>query len=246
MRHDDTLRPRSYGPSPRQNSTWAVPDDVVTGWSWRQRLSRTAAETIQISGPLSTQVRSPKMARLEAALFVAESALSAKKLSQIAVLADVRETLSLLDQLNAYYDQNRSAFRIEQVAAGYRLLTRSELSAWLDRVHERQSRMKLSSPMLETLAIVAYRQPCTRADVEAIRGVQSAELIKQLMERNLVRVCGEDDSLGRPYLYGTTRLFLETFGLTDLKDLPLADRLRRIVESKTTDSAKGDESEEAA
>lgn len=176
------------------------------------------------------------MARLEAALFVADSALSAKKLSQIAVLADVRETLDLIEQLNVAYDGGRSPFRIEQVAAGFRLLTRSELSPWLDRVHERQARLKLSPPVLETLAIIAYRQPCTRAEVESVRGVQSAELIKQLMERNLVRVCGEDDSLGRPYLYGTTRLFLETFGLTDLKDLPWSERLRRVVETKAEES----------
>jgi len=166
------------------------------------------------------------MARLEAALFVADGALSAKKLSQIATLSDIRETLELIDRLNAAYDAQHSAFRIEHVAAGYQLLTLSSLSPWLDRVHRRQSRLKLSPPMMETLAIISYRQPCTRADVEAIRGVQSAEIIKQLMDRNLVRVTGEDTSLGRPYLYGTTRLFLETFGLTNLDNLPMAEQLR--------------------
>jgi segregation and condensation protein B len=79
--------------------------------------------------------------------------------------------------------------------------------------------------MMETLAIIAHRQPCTRADVEAIRGVQSAELIKQLMERKLIRVLGEDNSLGRPFLYGTTRLFLESYGLTNLSQLPFAEQL---------------------
>ncbi len=226
----------------RRPSATALPsaNASISGWCWRQRLSRASAETLQFSSPISAHVRTPKLARLEAALFVAESALSAKKLSQIAVLADVRETIELIEQLNSSYDQSRTPFRIEQVAAGYRLLTRSELAPWLDRVHERQARLKLSPPMLETLSIIAYRQPCTRADVESVRGVQSAELIKQLMERNLVRVCGEDDSLGRPYLYGTTRLFLELFGLTDLKDLPWSERLRRVVETKS------DESDDAA
>ena len=87
--------------------------------------------------------------------------------------------------------------------------------------------------MLETLAIVAYRQPLTRADLEAVRGVQSAEMLKQLMERELVRIAGEDDSLGRPFLYETTRKFLELYGLQTLDDLPLAERLRRIRPAKS-------------
>ena len=86
----------------------------------------------------------------------------------------------------------------------------------------------LSPPMLETLTIVGYRQPITRADIEAIRGVQSAEMLRQLMERGLVKIGGEDDSLGRPYLYITTRRFLELFGIHSLRDLPMADRLRRL------------------
>jgi segregation and condensation protein B len=181
------------------------------------------------------------MARLEAALFVAENAQSPKKLAQVAALEDAREALELIEQLNAIYQQSRSAFRIERVATGFRLLARQELATWLDRVHQRQALTKLSPPLLETVTIIAYRQPCTRADVESIRGVQSAEIIKNLMERNLVRVVGEDDSLGRPYLYGTTRQFLETFGLISLADLPHADRLRRqnAPASESTDEADG-------
>jgi len=198
------------------------------GWNWNWLVRKGAVQPVLSIGSAEALARTPKMARLEAVLFVAEGALSAKKLSQIATLADVRETLSLIDQLNAAYDAQQSAFRIERVAAGYQLLTLATLSPWLDRIHHRQARLKLSSPMMETLAVISYRQPCTRADVEAIRGVQSAEIIKQLMEKNLVRVTGEDQSLGRPYLYGTTRLFLETFGLTSLNDLPMADELRRV------------------
>jgi segregation and condensation protein B len=112
------------------------------------------------------------------------------------------------------------------VATGYQLLTRPEYAPWLDKLHQRQTELKLSPPALETLTVVAYRQPLTRADIEAVRGVQCAEMLKQLMERGLVRIAGEDDSLGRPYLYETTRVFLELFGLRSLADLPMADRLR--------------------
>lgn len=211
------------------------------GWKWRQRLGSRHAELLAES-PTTESTRTPKMARLEAALFVAERALSLRKLTQTATLADSKEAASLLDQLNQIYDRDGCAFRVEQVAAGYKLYTRPHLSKWLDRIHDRQSSMKLSPPAMETLSIIAYRQPCTRADVEAVRGVQAAEMIKQLMEKNLVRVVGEDDSLGRPYLYGTTKLFLESFGLTQLNQLPMAEQLMRQpdIEDEDEDGPTGD------
>lgn len=172
--------------------------------------------------------RSPKLARLEAALFVAPGALPARKLSQLAQLPHAKEVPALLDDLNAHYDAAGTAFRIELVATGYQLLTRPRFASWLDKLHQRQARMKLSTSAMETLVVIAYRQPVTRADVEAVRGVQAAEILKQLMERGLVRITGEEDSLGRPYLYGTTRQFLEMFGLQSLDELPMADSLRRL------------------
>ena len=141
--------------------------------------------------------------------------------------APIDHAQELIDRLNSAYDTSGSTFRVERVATGLRLLTRREFVFWLDKLHQRQAALKLTPPMLETLAIVAYRQPLTRADLEAVRGVQSAEMLKQLMERELVRIAGEDDSLGRPFLYETTRKFLELYGLQSLDDLPMADRLRR-------------------
>jgi segregation and condensation protein B len=163
---------------------------------------------------------------LEAALLVTERPLSARRLAQHAALADAAEVDALIEQLNWAYAHDGSPFRVELVATGYQLLTRPEFAPWLDRVHARHERLKLSPPALETLAIVAYRQPVTRADIEAVRGVQSGEMLKQLMERGLVRIAGEDESLGRPYLYGTTRQFLELFGLPELADLPHGEQLR--------------------
>ncbi len=183
--------------------------------------------------------RTPKMARLEAVLFVADEPLPIKRLVQLATLADADEAQALIDRLNGAYDASDSTFRIEPVATGVRLLTRREFVYWLDKLHQRQAALKLTPPMLETLAIVAYRQPLTRADLEAVRGVQSAEMLKQLMERELVRIAGEDDSLGRPFLYETTRKFLELYGLQSLDDLPMAERLRRsrtALPSATTDA----------
>ena len=179
------------------------------------------------SSPTDVRRRTPKMARTEAVLFVADEPLPIKRLVQLATLADVDEAQELIVRLNLAYDAAGSTFRVERVATGLRLLTRREFVFWLDKLHQRQAALKLTPPMLETLAIVAYRQPLTRADVEAVRGVQSAEMLKQLMERELIRIAGEDDSLGRPFLYETTRKFLEIYGVQSLDDLPMADRLRR-------------------
>lgn len=172
-------------------------------------------------------LRSAKMARAEAVLLVSGSPLSVKKLASLATLADHHDAKQVLDQLNAAYERSGSAFRIERVATGYQLMTRPQYAFWLGKLHQREAELKLTPPAMETLTIVAYRQPITRADLEVIRGVQCTEMLKMLMDRGLVRIGGEDDSLGRPFLYETTRKFLEIYGLRSLDDLPLADQLRK-------------------
>jgi segregation and condensation protein B len=194
---------------------------------WRRAWLRRSRERVEEpTVAIDEHVRSPKVARLEAALIVAGTPLSIRKLAQFASLADPKEVRQLIDELNTALEASRSAFRVERLATGYQLLTLPQFAPWLDRLHHRQSYLKLSPPMMETLAIVAYRQPITRADIEVVRGVQCAEMLKQLMERGLVKIVGEDDSLGRPYLYGTTRQFLELYGLRGLDDLPMSDTLR--------------------
>ncbi|HAW30888.1 SMC-Scp complex subunit ScpB [Gimesia maris] len=170
--------------------------------------------------------RTLKMAKVEAVLFVADSALSTRKIAQLATLANASEARELIDQLNAALEATHSAFHIKRVATGYQMMTQPQFSFWLNKLHQRQAALKLSSPAMETLAIVVYRQPITRADIESIRGVQSAEMLKQLMDRGLVRIGGKDDSLGRPFLYESTRKFLEIFGLKNLDDLPMGETLR--------------------
>ncbi len=204
----------------------AARSSAANGFRWNFFATNHAHNSCE-TRPVDVRRRTPKMARLEAVLFVGDEPLSIKRLVQLATLADAEEAQELIDRLNLAYDASGSTFRVERVATGLRLLTRREFVFWLDKLHQRQAALKLTPPMLETLAIVAYRQPLTRADLEAVRGVQSAEMLKQLMERELVRIAGEDDSLGRPFLYETTRKFLELYGLQSLDDLPMADRLRR-------------------
>ena len=163
--------------------------------------------------------------RVEAALFVADRPLSPSRLARVAVLRGAADAKTLVDELNASYDTSRAAFRVELQSSGYRLLTRPVHAYFLGQLVPRRDELAIPPAMFEALTIIAYRQPVTRAEVEAIRGVATLELIKQLMDRGLVKIVGEDDSLGRPFLYGTTPTFLDAFGYSSLDELPDRDTL---------------------
>src|SRR5262249_16036865 len=124
------------------------------------------------------------------------------------------------------YDADGTAFQIEELAGGYQLLTRPRYHPWLARLKRTGHEVRLTPATLETLAVIAYKQPIMRAEGEKIRGRMCAEIIRMLMEKGLVRVGGRHDSLGRPQLYGTTRKFLQVFGLNALKDLPEVEALK--------------------
>jgi len=169
--------------------------------------------------------RDPRLALVEAALLAADEPLTLRRLAAVAGLADSAEARRLVERLQNLYDRDGTAFQVEELAGGFQLLTRPAYHPWLARLRRSGAELRLTAPARETLAIVAYRQPITRADVEAIRGVQSSDMLHQLMEKGLVRIAGRDDSLGRPVLYATTRKFLQLFGLRSLRDLPQASEL---------------------
>lgn len=136
------------------------------------------------------------------------------------------EARRLLDRLKALLDADGSAFQVGEIAGGFQLLTRAVFHPWLTRLKRTGHELRLTSAGMETLAVVAYKQPIMRAELEAIRGVSCSDLIRVLMEKGLVRVVGRHDSLGRPQLYGTTKKFLQAFGMNSLKDLPEVEALR--------------------
>jgi segregation and condensation protein B len=164
--------------------------------------------------------RDSPLALVEAALLAADEPLNARRLALVAGLKDGIEARRLVRKLQAFYEQDGSAFQIEELAGGYQLLTRSEYHPWVVRLRRGGQELRLSTPARETLTVVAYRQPIMRADIEAVRGVQCADVLRLLMEKGLVRIVGRHDSLGRPVLYGTTKKFLQLFGLMSIKDLP--------------------------
>lgn len=162
---------------------------------------------------------------IESLIFAAENPITLRKLADIIEGADSVQIQEAITQLKNDYEVQGRSFQIEEVAGGYRLYTRPEFYEWIAKLRKKSGETKLSQAALETLAIIAYKQPVLRAEVESIRGVQSGQIIKVLMEKDLVKVVGRDESLGHPLLYGTTKKFLEYFGLKDIKELPKVEEL---------------------
>lgn len=194
----------------------------------RRTLVDYFGEKVSSQGPVShadALTRDAVVARVEAALFISHDPISPRRLMKVCGLPDTGEVRRAVTALNELLKRGASAFVVEEIAGGYQLLSRPDLRPWVERLSQVQSETPLSGPMLETLAIVAYRQPICRADVEAIRGVQVGEILRNLLETGLIRLAGKDDSLGRPFLYGTTPKFLQVFGLRNLHELPMAEML---------------------
>jgi segregation and condensation protein B len=160
------------------------------------------------------------LAALEALLFSTHHPLTAGRLAELMDLDSTKPVRRAIKELNASYESTGRSFRVEQVAGGFQLLTLPEHGVLLKKLHQREIDAKLTKAALETLAIIAYKQPILRADIEAIRGVQCGETIRSLMEKHLVKIAGRAEEPGRPILYGTTKRFLELFGLNSIKDLP--------------------------
>ena len=183
-------------------------------------------------GLIPAGFRDDRLRRLEAILFLTREPLPSRKLSQYANLADATEARTLLRLLNQLFDEEGRSFRVEELAGGFQLLTRPHFAVWLRRTDCVPRESRLSPPAMETLAVVAYRQPTPRAEIEAIRGVSCGEILKQLMERDLVRIGGRSEELGRPYLYETTKKFLRVFGLKNLDGLPRVEAFRDADEKE--------------
>lgn len=162
-----------------------------------------------------------ELQRVETVLFTSGEPAPLRRVAHLAGLPDASRARALIRRLNEGYQAAGAAFLAEEVAGGWQLRTRAEYAPWLQRRHRiRPQAAILSQPMLETLAVAAYRQPVARAEIEAIRGVRCGEVLKQLLEADYLRIAGRGEELGRPYLYATTKKFLESFGLRSVRELP--------------------------
>ncbi|MFC1675763.1 SMC-Scp complex subunit ScpB [Planctomycetota bacterium] len=196
-------------------------DEVVT----EQTQPGSETEEEQIEMP-DEEVKVTAESVVEAVLFASDESLSVQRLANI-IETGTKQIRQHVEALNEKYKAGNSAFRIAKIAGGFQMLTLSPFNEWLRKLLRVRSDNKLSPAALETLAIIAYKQPVIRADIEAIRGVAAGEMIRSLMYKGLVKIIGRAEIIGRPMLYGTTKKFLEIFGLNTLKDLPKIEELKK-------------------
>jgi len=164
---------------------------------------------------------------IEALLFAAGEPLTVKRITQAVTGTEPKEVRAILKGLQQEYDEQMRGFALEEIAGGFQLLSRPEYVEYVSQLIRTRVQGRLSQAALETLAIIAYRQPIGRAEIENIRGVQAGPLLRTLLDRKLIRIVGRQEVPGRPFLYGTTRQFLERMGLKGLNDLPRIEELRR-------------------
>lgn len=169
---------------------------------------------------------------LEGVLFAADAPLSLSDLVTLLDGIDAETIKRSLDQLNEEYDRHPHSFQIMQVAGGYQLCARPQYARWIKRLYRGRVSSRLSQAALECLSIVAYKQPISRTEIEAIRGVNVEGVLRTLLERSLIRIAGRGDGLGRPILYATTNEFLRYFGLNRLSDLPKLDELKEMLRER--------------
>ena len=178
---------------------------------------------------------------IEAVLFASDVPVESDKLCEIIGGTTISELLDIINSLNREYNARGRTFRIVEVAGGFQFETLPQYGSFIEKLLHLKSRPKLSRAALETLAIVAYKQPLSKAEIDALRGVDSDTSIRTLQNRDLIEIKGRSDSVGKPMLYGTTREFLRYFGLKDIKDMPGADELASMFDGSETQNPGPDQ-----
>jgi segregation and condensation protein B len=176
---------------------------------------------------------------VEALLFASDSPVEAERIQEVLELHSAAAARELVHRLRERLDGEGRALQVIEVGGGFRLVTRPEVAQWLVKLARSRTRSRLSRPALETLAIIAYRQPVSRPEVDAIRGVNSEAVLDNLLDRRMIRIAGRKESPGRPFLYETTREFLVAFGLRDVADLPKVEGELIVPEPVSSEDAAG-------
>ena len=169
---------------------------------------------------------------IEALLFASPTPLNQSQLNQVFdnSIPNLKESI---DRLNHFYSNHNRSYLIEPVAGGYQLVTKSDYDIWIRRLIGKSNKLTLSAAALDSLAIIAYKQPIGRYDIEAIRGVDSSGVVKTLLSKNLIKIKGRGAGPGRPLLYSTTKIFLEYFGINHLSDMPKLKEVSELIDSDT-------------
>lgn len=173
---------------------------------------------------------------IEALLFSSDRPLSIEQIKNVLDNLQAQEIRSMLGELNQDYESLNRGIRITEIAGGFQMITAPTLAPFLKKLYKQRNVEKLSKPALETLAIIAYKQPLTRLDIESLRNVNIDGVMKNLLGKDLIRVTGRKKSPGRPKVYGTTRQFLEYFGLKSLEELPKMENFSKFAQNKGGES----------
>ncbi|MFQ5864100.1 MAG: SMC-Scp complex subunit ScpB [bacterium] len=166
---------------------------------------------------------------VEALIFASDVPISESKIANFIEGLGSKQVLKIVEELNQEYSKSHRVFYITKVAGGFQFNSRREFAPWIKKLFKGRARPKLSQAALESLAIIAFKQPISRVAVDAIRGVHSGGVIKNLLERNLISIAGRAETVGRPILYGTTSEFLRYFGINDISDLPKPKEIEEIM-----------------
>jgi segregation and condensation protein B len=169
------------------------------------------------------------LAAVEAVVFAAGEPVRPEEIARALGVDDEQEIVAALERLHDNYERRQGGLQIEKVAGGFRLATRSSVGPWVRQFFRHRNRARLSPAAIETLAIVAYRQPITSPEIQAIRGVDPSGALRSLLEKRMVRIQGKKKVVGSPFLYGTTRDFLMHFGLDSLEDLPSLEEFEEVL-----------------
>ena len=175
---------------------------------------------------------------IEALLFVSQGPLTVEEIQKVLEQNTAEEILSAIKEINSDYGARQSPIEIIEIAGGWQLATKREYAPFIKKMYKRETTIKLSNSALETLAIIAYKQPVTRSEIEQIRGVESSGVVRTLIEKNLARICGKKDTVGNPVLYGTTQQFLIYFGLKSADDLPSLEEIS--IEEEGNELSEGE------
>lgn len=218
-----------------------------------ERMKQSPKRVVMNSTPQENEMQNFLERQVEALLFAADGPLSMSRLTSLAQAPSQTHVRNAIEVISRFYRENNRSFEIVEVAGGFQIATLPEFSGVIKKMYKNKRKSRLTKAALETLAIIAYKQPISRPEIESIRGVNCDGVISTLLDRELVTVSGRGDSLGRPFLYSTTRNFLEYLGLKNYRELPAIDEFESEIEaldilntSGADDDYEQEESKESA
>ena len=193
----------------------------------------TGAQKFQIESLREEDLQDPGKAKLvvEALIFASSKPLTPAEIRKVTKVLTVAQIEKIVAELKEDYQKTERCFELLEIAGGYELSTKREFAPWILKIELQRKARQATQSALETLAILAYKQPLTRAEIEALRGVDTSGVLNTLMEKNFIKIVGKKEVPGRPFMYGTTEKFLEHFGLKQLQDLPSIEEIRQMVDS---------------